>query len=359
MPWKANAINIELEAGNWNTYNFPNVNNDTLVLEDATQTLTNKRITPRVTSETSSATPTINTDNSDIHRITALAVDITSMSTNLSWTPTHWQQLIIEITGTATRSITRWTSFEGVFVPLPIATFGTVTWTGKFSYNSVTSKRSLMASTLPWLLDDWRTFANETWTYASSTTFTIAWDLTGKYQRGDRIKLTQTTVKYFVVLKVVHSAWTTTVTVTWWTNYTLASAAITLNYYSKQASPQWYPDRFTRTPSLQWFSANPTISYSAFSIIGSTCSMRVSCTVNGTSNQTYYRVDTPNSIQSVGQHQWSCHYPIDNWLTLDNCYCSIENTQTYVNIRRTADNDNRTANWGKRANMSITFTFTL
>lgn len=44
MPWKANAINIELEAGNWNTYFFPNVDWDTLVLENATQTLTNKTI---------------------------------------------------------------------------------------------------------------------------------------------------------------------------------------------------------------------------------------------------------------------------------------------------------------------------
>jgi hypothetical protein len=53
------------------------------------QTLTNKRITPRVTSETSSATPTINSDNTDVHRVTALATNITSMTTNLTGTPTH------------------------------------------------------------------------------------------------------------------------------------------------------------------------------------------------------------------------------------------------------------------------------
>ncbi len=56
--------------------------------------------------------------------------------------------------------------------------------------------------------------ANETWTYASASTFTIAGDKTGKYQPGDRIKLTQTTVKFFVILKVAFATGTTTVTIT-------------------------------------------------------------------------------------------------------------------------------------------------
>lgn len=88
-----------------------------------TQTLTNKRITPRVTSETSSATPTINTDNSDIHRITALAAAITSFTTNLSGTPTHGQKLIIEITDNGTaRAITWGASFASTTVTLPTTT---------------------------------------------------------------------------------------------------------------------------------------------------------------------------------------------------------------------------------------------
>jgi len=59
----------------------------------STITFTNKRITPRVTTEASSATPTINTDNTDLHSITALATAITNMSTNLSGTPTNGQKL--------------------------------------------------------------------------------------------------------------------------------------------------------------------------------------------------------------------------------------------------------------------------
>jgi hypothetical protein len=50
------------------------------VKQDEAVTLTNKRVTPRVSSEASSATPTINTDNVDAHSITALAADITSIA---------------------------------------------------------------------------------------------------------------------------------------------------------------------------------------------------------------------------------------------------------------------------------------
>lgn len=106
----------------------------------ATATLTNKRITKRVTSETSSATPTINTDNCDIHKITALATNITSMTTNLSGTPTDGQPLIIQITGTAARTITWGSSFESSTVTLPSTTVSTNRLDVGFLWNSATSK---------------------------------------------------------------------------------------------------------------------------------------------------------------------------------------------------------------------------
>ena len=106
----------------------------------STNTLTNKRITPRVTSEASSATPTINTDNSDLHRITALAANVTSFTTNLSWTPTHWQKLMIEITGTATRTLAWWASFEASTIALPTTTNSTNMLSVWFTRNSATSK---------------------------------------------------------------------------------------------------------------------------------------------------------------------------------------------------------------------------
>jgi hypothetical protein len=94
-------------------------------------------------------------------------------------------------------------------------------------------------------LDDGWIPAAETWTYASADdptfTFTITGDKTAKYQAGDRIKLTQTTVKYFIITKVAYGSPNTTITVYGGTDYDLANAAITLPYYSKSKSPQGFP----------------------------------------------------------------------------------------------------------------------
>jgi len=87
--------------------------------------------------------------------------------------------------------------------------------------------------------------ANETWTYASSTSFTVSGNVTGKYQKGDKIKLTQSsTVKYFYIIGVSYSAPNTTITITGGSDYSLANAPITDNYYSKVENPQGFPDYF-------------------------------------------------------------------------------------------------------------------
>lgn len=105
-----------------------------------TQTLTNKRVTPRVSTTTSSATPTINTDNVDLYGLTAQAVDITSFTTNLSGTPTDGQRLHIYIVGTAARAITWGASFEASTVSLPTTTVTTNRLDVGFVWNSATSK---------------------------------------------------------------------------------------------------------------------------------------------------------------------------------------------------------------------------
>lgn len=107
----------------------------------STDTLTNKRITPRVSTEASSATPTINTDNVDMHTITALATNITSMTTNLSGTPTNGQKLLIRIKddGSA-RTITWGASYNEVGVTLPTTTTASKTSYIEAIYNSASSK---------------------------------------------------------------------------------------------------------------------------------------------------------------------------------------------------------------------------
>lgn len=126
--------------------NFSNLNTDK-VEATSTVTLTNKRITPRITTITSHATPTINTDDCDCVTITAQAEAITSMTTNLSGTPTNFQKLIIRIkdNGTA-RAITWGASFEAKGISLPTTTVLSKVLTVGFIYDTVTSKWGCVAS---------------------------------------------------------------------------------------------------------------------------------------------------------------------------------------------------------------------
>ena len=103
---------------------------DTLYGATVTQTFTNKRITKRITTLTTSATPTINTDNCDMVTITALSDVITSMTTNLSGTPTIGQSLIIRfLDAGVAKGITWGSSFASRGATLP-----TTTVAGKYLY---------------------------------------------------------------------------------------------------------------------------------------------------------------------------------------------------------------------------------
>lgn len=118
------------------------VNIDTV---SSTSTLTNKRITKRVGTTTSSATPTINTDNVDYYSLTAQTADITSFTTNLSGTPTDNQTLWISVTGTAARALTFGTSFEASTVALPTTTVSTNRLDMGFVWNSASNKWRIVA----------------------------------------------------------------------------------------------------------------------------------------------------------------------------------------------------------------------
>jgi hypothetical protein len=93
------------------------------------------RVKPRTGTTTSSATPTINTDNVDEYYITAQTVDITSFTTNLSGTPTLGQTLFISVIGTAARAITWGASFGNGPVALPTTTVTTTELSVLFKYD--------------------------------------------------------------------------------------------------------------------------------------------------------------------------------------------------------------------------------
>lgn len=116
---------------------------------------------------------------------------------------------------------------------------------------------------------------NDTWTYASATTFTIAGvDRTAMFPKGTKLKLTQGTVKYFYVVGSAFST-NTTITVTGGSDYTLAEEAITSPYYSYASSPQGHPIWFNYAPS---YGANGSMTYTSvsqssakFSVLGNIC----------------------------------------------------------------------------------------
>lgn len=96
---------------------------DTLIGRATSDTLTNKRITRRFITTTQSATPTINTDNTDIASITGLAQAVTSFSTNLSGTPSAGDYFQIQITDNGTaRALTWGAKFASTTITLPTTT---------------------------------------------------------------------------------------------------------------------------------------------------------------------------------------------------------------------------------------------
>jgi len=106
-------------------------------VDSGTVTMTNKRVTPRSNTATSHATPTINTDTTDIFTITAQAEAITSMTTNLSGTPVNGQKLIIRIKDNGTARAIAWgASFASRGATLPTTTVVNKTMYVGLIYNS-------------------------------------------------------------------------------------------------------------------------------------------------------------------------------------------------------------------------------
>lgn len=91
----------------------------------------------------------------------------------------------------------------------------------------------------------WRE-VTDSWSYASATTITVPSDATAKYSVGDKIRLTQSTVKYFYITGVA----STTLTINGGTDYTLANEAISDVSYSKALTPQGFPQYFAYSPTL-------------------------------------------------------------------------------------------------------------
>ena len=105
----------------------------------STNTFTNKRITDRVATFTSDATPDIDSDDYDVVTITALAVAITDV--NMTGTETNFQKMLFRIKDNGTARAIAWGSdFEAGGEALPTTTVISKTLLVGFIYDSVDSK---------------------------------------------------------------------------------------------------------------------------------------------------------------------------------------------------------------------------
>lgn len=96
--------------------------------------------TMSITTPASAGLPAINTDQCSVYRITALAADITSFTTNLTGAPGEGDELTIEVQSTAIRNLAWGTKFESSTIVLPSATVANQLLTISLKYNTVTAK---------------------------------------------------------------------------------------------------------------------------------------------------------------------------------------------------------------------------
>lgn len=119
--------------------------------------------------------------------------------------------------------------------------------------------------------DGWIPVADD-WAYATALTITVPAGAGLIYSVGDKIKFTQTTVKYFVVVAVAD----TVLTITGGSGYAFTNAAISLIYFSKSTTPAGFPAYFTLTAPA-WtstgtaFANQPATNVWSFNVSGRLC----------------------------------------------------------------------------------------
>lgn len=169
----------------------------------------------------------------------------------------------------------------------------------------------------------------DTWTYSSVSgiqgVITVPTDATQKYAVGDRVKFTQTTTKYFVITAVT----STTITVTGGTDYSLANAAISGIYYSKEINPVGFPSSFAYTATWTGFSSPPP-GTARFSINGRVVTVTTRQGGGGTSNATTTTFSLPVTSANNSQDYYGAGAVLDNnaWQSSPGWFEVVPNSAT-------------------------------
>ena len=135
---------LTLAGTDGTTMTFPGTS-DTVVTLTATQTQTNKRITPRIGTVTSSSTPTPAGDSNDQFNVTALAVGATFAAP--TGTPTDAQKLMVRIKDNGSAQTLAWNAiYRALGTTLPTTTVATKTLYLGFIYNAADTTWDCVAS---------------------------------------------------------------------------------------------------------------------------------------------------------------------------------------------------------------------
>jgi hypothetical protein len=219
--------------------------------------------------------------------------------------------------------------------------------------------RAIHSDVVDWITNaklngGWYSLTNDTFTYASASTFTVDGDWTDIFQCGIKLRCLNTTQKYFYVVSAAYSAPNTTVTVTGGSDYTLASAAISDLAITGCETPRGFPSVFNWTPVYTGFSADPTATVSRFWIIGKNCYFMHSEATNGTSNANTFYITLPVTAATITNMTWAgaCGYAVDNSTALTGAAkWSITSAATYANLNSDMAAGVWTTANGKRARM--------
>ena len=92
---------------------------NTLIIDDGTQTLTNKRVTKRIATATDDATAVIDSDSYDEYYLTAVANNTTF---SITGTPTNGQTIFIGWKDAGVAKTLTFTSITGLDITLPTTT---------------------------------------------------------------------------------------------------------------------------------------------------------------------------------------------------------------------------------------------
>lgn len=135
------------------------------------------------------------------------------------------------------------------------------------SISTQTSKTYINPVIKQW--DGWQS-VTDSWTYASATTINVPSGAASLYVKGDKLKLTQSSiVKYFYVVSVAD----TVLTIIGGTSYTFTNSAVSDIYVSHQNTPIGFPQSMNYTPTITSGGGTPTTVTATckFSISGDQC----------------------------------------------------------------------------------------